>query len=103
MGAVLLWVRPCSGVLDKEAAPVGQVCDEVDHNLNVEHDRDHQFNVEDFLVHQADADALMSHVAWRTSNVSATLRDTGYSRIFPRWCSSMPDSDGLVITHSPLQ
>jgi hypothetical protein len=43
------------GALDEEAAPVGQVRDEADRNLDVERYRDHQFaNVEDLLVRRAD-------------------------------------------------
>lgn len=43
------------GALDKESAPIGQVRDEADRNLDVERDREHQFaNVEDLLVRRAD-------------------------------------------------
>ena len=43
------------GTLDEESAPIGQVRDETDGNLDVERDREQQFaNVEDLLVHRAD-------------------------------------------------
>lgn len=43
------------GSLDEKAAPVGQVRDDADHNLDIERDRDHQFaDIEDILVRRAD-------------------------------------------------